>query len=99
MNVHFWKDGGCTTNCDSILKFGRFISQLPELKINFILTKAIVTEFMCYFHCCLLVLYHSGVCSILVQNCTSSLLPHSVWSTKCPGFYMHVRLDLKHFRP
>ena len=42
--------------------------------------------FVCYFHCWLLVLYHSGVCSILVQNCTSSLLPHSVWSTKCPGF-------------
>lgn len=61
MNVQFWKGGGYNTNCDSILKFGRFISQLSELKINFILTKAIVTQFMCYFHCWLLVLYHSGV--------------------------------------
>jgi len=34
------------TNCDSILKFGRFISQLYELKVNFILSKAIVTEYV-----------------------------------------------------
>jgi len=61
MNVQFWKGGGYNTNCDSILKFGRSISQLSELKINFILTKAIVTEFVCYFHCWLLVLYRSGV--------------------------------------
>ena len=37
--------GSVIRNCDSILKFGWFISQLPELKINFVLTKAIVTEF------------------------------------------------------
>jgi hypothetical protein len=34
------------TNCDSILKFGRFISKLYELKVNFILAKAVVTEFV-----------------------------------------------------
>lgn len=46
MNVQFWKGGSYKTNCDSILKFGRFISQLPKLKINFILTKAVATEFV-----------------------------------------------------
>jgi len=46
VNVQFWKGGGYKTNCDSILKFGRFVSQLPKSKINFILIKAIVTEFV-----------------------------------------------------
>jgi len=90
MNVQFWKGGGYNTNCDSILKFGRFISQLSELKINFILTKAIVTEFVYVLFSLLITGVISFWGSILIQNCTSSLLPHSGWSTKCRGFYIHM---------
>lgn len=79
MNVQCWKGGGYKTNCDSVLKFGRFISQLPELKINFILTKVIFTEFV-YVLFSLLI---TGVISFWGLFCSGSELYFQFAATFC----------------